>query len=193
MKARYYKTLHVYSTQKRRGNLRFQSFLRGIHVECLQGGSIIWNRYAIKPQKVLKLCTIQKHCQKKTYETTIFFVHSQILELRKCWLGQRHQIKFTFSLSRSSRLELFLKVLENSQYNTINKETLAQVFSCEFCDIFKNTFLYRKPPVASSMYRLLKHETRSIYNKDRVNIQNLSLNMQKHQQYMKSIYFRFHL
>ena len=24
--------------------------------------------------------------------------------------------------------------------NFINKETLAQVFSCEFCEIFKNTF-----------------------------------------------------
>ena len=26
------------------------------------------------------------------------------------------------------------------------KETLAQVFSCEFCRICKNTFLYRTPP-----------------------------------------------
>ena len=30
------------------------------------------------------------------------------------------------------------------------KETQAQVFSCEFCEIFKNTFFYRKPPVAAS-------------------------------------------
>ena len=28
------------------------------------------------------------------------------------------------------------------------KETLTPVFSCECCDIFKNTFLYRTPPVA---------------------------------------------
>ena len=26
-------------------------------------------------------------------------------------------------------------------WNFIKKETLAQVFSCEFCKIFKNTFL----------------------------------------------------
>ena len=25
-----------------------------------------------------------------------------------------------------------------------------QVFSCEFCEIFKNTFCYRTPPVAAS-------------------------------------------
>ena len=41
---------------------------------------------------------------------------------------------------------MFLKISQNSQentlalaYNFIKKETLAQVFSCEFCKIFKNT------------------------------------------------------
>ena len=29
--------------------------------------------------------------------------------------------------------------------NFIKKETLVQVFSCEFCEIFKNTFFYRTP------------------------------------------------
>ena len=35
--------------------------------------------------------------------------------------------------------------------NLIKKETLAQVFSFEFCKIFKNTFFYRTPPVAASV------------------------------------------
>ena len=30
------------------------------------------------------------------------------------------------------------------------KEALVQVFSCEFCEISKNTFSYRTPPVESS-------------------------------------------
>ena len=34
--------------------------------------------------------------------------------------------------------------------NFIKKESLAQVFSCEFCKIFKNIFLYRTPLVAAS-------------------------------------------
>ena len=29
--------------------------------------------------------------------------------------------------------------------------TLKQEFSCEFCEIFKNTFFYRTPPVAASV------------------------------------------
>ena len=34
--------------------------------------------------------------------------------------------------------------------NFIKKETLAQVFSCEFCEISKNAFSYRTTPVAAS-------------------------------------------
>ena len=57
---------------------------------------------------------------------------------------------------------MFLKISQNSQQNAcarvsflinlifIKKDTLAEVFSCEFCEIFKNTFFYRKPPVAAS-------------------------------------------
>ena len=58
---------------------------------------------------------------------------------------------------RCSVKKVFLEISENSQENTcagvfskqswrpqtsnfIKKETLAQVFSCEFCKIFKNTF-----------------------------------------------------
>ena len=35
-------------------------------------------------------------------------------------------------------------------YNLIKKETLAQLFSCEFCEISKNTFFYRTRLVAAS-------------------------------------------
>ena len=40
--------------------------------------------------------------------------------------------------------------------NFIKKETLAQVFSCEFCKISKNTFSYRTPPVAASRNQIFK-------------------------------------
>ena len=36
-----------------------------------------------------------------------------------------------------------------------NKETLAQMFSCEFCEISKNTFSHRTPPVAASECNLV--------------------------------------
>ena len=43
--------------------------------------------------------------------------------------------------------------------NFIKIETLVQVFSCEFCEICKNTFSYRLPPVAASAaYNFIKKE-----------------------------------
>ena len=66
--------------------------------------------------------------------------------------------------------KVFLEISQNSQENTcagvsfliklqaeacnfIKKETLAQVFSYEFCEISKNTFFRRTPLVAASVFR----------------------------------------
>ena len=38
---------------------------------------------------------------------------------------------------------LFLISCRPKACNFIKKEALAQVFSCEFCEIFKNTFFYK--------------------------------------------------
>ena len=73
------------------------------------------------------------------------------------------------SPKRCSVKKVFLEILQNSKENTgtrvslliklqapasacnsIKKEALAQVFSCEFCEIFKNTFSYRALLVAAS-------------------------------------------
>ena len=68
---------------------------------------------------------------------------------------------------RCSVKKEFLEISQNSQENTcvrisfliklkakacnfIKKETLTQVFPCEFCEISKNPFLYRTSLVATS-------------------------------------------
>ena len=60
---------------------------------------------------------------------------------------------------------VFLNISQNSRKNTcdrvsflvmpqacnfIKKETLTQVFSCEFSKVFKNNIFYKTPPVAAS-------------------------------------------
>ena len=45
----------------------------------------------------------------------------------------------------------FLIKLQAKTCKFIKKETLIQVFSCEFCKNSKNTFSYRTPPVAASV------------------------------------------
>ena len=62
--------------------------------------------------------------------------------------------------------EVFLEILQKSQENTcarvsfliklqacnfVKKETLATAFPCEFCEISRNTFSYKTPPVAASV------------------------------------------
>ena len=51
-------------------------------------------------------------------------------------------------LFRSSRPEVLFR--KGVFRNFAIKETLAQMFSCEFCEISKNTCFYRTPPVAAS-------------------------------------------
>ena len=74
--------------------------------------------------------------------------------------GMKWEI-FFMDKYRSSHPEVFCKkgVLRNFAKFTgkhlcqglfFNKETLAQVFSCEFCEISTNNFSYRIPPVAAS-------------------------------------------
>ena len=73
----------------------------------------------------------------------------------------RHILKLFFYSEAATGGILWKKVLleisQNSQENTcarvfIKKETLAQVLSCEFCEICKNTSSYRTSPVAVSAY-----------------------------------------
>ena len=64
-------------------------------------------------------------------------------------------------LDKKGLKKVFLEISQNSQeniclrlsflINIIKKETLIQVFSCEFWEISKNTFLYRIFPLAASV------------------------------------------
>ena len=71
------------------------------------------------------------------------------------------QSTIILTFCRSSRPEVFGKKGVHRNFakftgkrpqpcNFIKKETLAQVFFCEFCEISENTFFYRTPLVAAS-------------------------------------------
>ena len=82
------------------------------------------------------------------------------------------EVVLTLAVSHRCSVEkVFLKISQNSQentctrvpflvklqappatYNFIKKETLTQVFSCKFCEIFKNMFFKRTPLVAASKF-----------------------------------------
>ena len=56
-------------------------------------------------------------------------------------------------ISLNSQENTFARVsfLQPQAYNFIKIESLTQAFSCEFCKhLYKNTFFYRTPPLATS-------------------------------------------
>ena len=69
-----------------------------------------------------KSCNPMKNIHKMSHLKCIYFINLRY-----------------FSFDRSSRPEVFCKKI--SACNFSKKEILAQVFCCEFCEIFKNTFL----------------------------------------------------
>ena len=82
----------------------------------------------------------------------------------------RVQSKYFLKMYRSNRPEVFCKkgvvrnftkftgkhLCQSLFFNFIKKETLAQVFSCQFCEISKDTFVYRTHPVAASNDPILR-------------------------------------
>ena len=60
------------------------------------------------------------------------------------------EISQTSQESTCARVSFLIK-LQAEACNFIKKETLAQVFSCEFSEISKNAFPSTTPPVAASM------------------------------------------
>ena len=74
------------------------------------------------------------------------------------WMYPMYSFRFTLMfpklseavIRRCSVINMSLKISQNSACKFIKKDTLAHVFFCQFCSIFKNTFSYRVPLVADS-------------------------------------------
>ena len=60
-----------------------------------------------------------------------------------------HKLKLRLHDNACARVSFLIK-LQALSLQLVKLETLAQLFSCEFCEISKNTFSYRTPPVAAS-------------------------------------------
>ena len=75
------------------------------------------------------------------------------------------EILYRSSHRKCSIKKVFLKISHNSQENNlarvcnfIKKEALGQVFSCEFCRIFKNTFFKEHLRATASVYNTFAFE-----------------------------------
>ena len=85
-------------------------------------------------------------------EKTIFYRQPITNQVDKSNTMQINLKKFAV-VQRCFVKKVFLEISPNA-CNFIKKETLAQVFSCEFCEISKNTFFRRTPLVAASVEKV---------------------------------------
>ena len=80
--------------------------------------------------------------------------------------AQRYSVKF-LKLSKFNGKHLcqsiFLIKWQPETCNFIKKEILAQGFSCKCCEIFKNNFCYRSPPVAASVIFKVGEVTQEVW------------------------------
>ena len=130
--------------------------------------------------KIQSLAQTVKKCPNTEFFLDRIFSYSDWIRVMQWLEGYNNSTHFVYwrnklilvtlerTSTRSSRSEVFLKISQNLQENTcasvsflnkvaglrpmifMKKEALAQVFSCEFWEIFKNTYLYRTPLVAAS-------------------------------------------
>ena len=72
-------------------------------------------------------------------------------------VDQRHSAKkVLIKISQNSQdktcTRVYFLIKKPQASNLVKKDTLAQVFSCEFREISKNTFFQRTLPVAASVH-----------------------------------------
>ena len=78
---------------------------------------------------------------KQIQATKTLLTLTKVKEFKRCMDILHPQTQgYTFRYERYLNYSL---QLQTSACNFIKKETLAQVFSCEFCEISKNTFSYK--------------------------------------------------
>ena len=86
----------------------------------------------------------------KSNRRYIFFMNSTEAVAQRCSLKKLLlEISQISSENTCVRVSFLIK-LQPSTCNFIKKETLAQVFPIEICEIFKNAYFYRTPLMAAS-------------------------------------------
>ena len=98
----------------------------------------------------LSLCISVYLSEAVTQRSSVKNVFSEISQSSQ----ENTSAKVSFLIKLQAEAWNFVKKETLAQaWNFVKKETLAQVFSCEFCEISKNAFSYRTPPVIASDVR----------------------------------------
>ena len=135
------------------GYIRMLNF-QGIHLPHRQSSLGEGRIFQYKVSFPLNFISLKKILQWVKSRTRMLFMFSvwyfKLWKRNKLILHFLEKIKPEAVAQKCSIRKVFSSGLPQA-CNFIRKETLAQVFSCEFCEIPKNTFSYRTPLVAASV------------------------------------------
>ena len=119
--------------------------------KIIEYGIILLHKYKVEQTEVISGLLFTFFLKNTSFMVTICRIYRSSPPEVFCKKGiLRNYSKFTLKHLCQS---LFFNKVAGLACNFIKKETLAQVFSCEFCEISKNIFSYRTPLVAASEFR----------------------------------------
>ena len=103
----------------------------------------------------LHICTHITHC----YLSVLLYLHHllphhhgyySVAVVRRCSMKKGVLRNFAKSTGKHLCQSLFFNKVVGLRPKSLLKVTLAQLFSCGFCEISKNTFYYRTPLMSAS-------------------------------------------
>ena len=107
---------------------------------------------------VLRWSLPEVFCKKGVLRNFVKFIGTLVPEslfkIKLQALGHRPQTQ-VLGLRPQPRPKASVWHTKASACNFVKKETLAQVFSCELCEISKDTFCYRTLPVSASGFSII--------------------------------------
>ena len=109
------------------------------NLKCMKSVSFLWKTIS-NNQVISKNYFYSSSVSQKRITPKLFSKNARSTEKAKAATVGVLQEKLFFKISRNSQKTPVSESLFLIKLQTLEQVTLAQVFSCEFCEIFKNTF-----------------------------------------------------
>ena len=122
-------------------HLRWSHFLIKLHF----WGSVFVLFFVLALFSHLILCSLSAICHKSNWNKSLI-----IITIMRLYQKRLRDICFPVKFAKFLRTAILKNICEQLLLNFISKETPAQMFSCEFCELYKNTYFEEHPRTAGS-------------------------------------------
>ena len=139
------------------------------NLKCMKSVSFLWKTIS-NNQVISKNYFYSSSVSQKRITPKLFSKNARSTEKAKAATVGALQEKLFFKISRNSQKTHVSESLFLIKLQTLEQVTLAHVFSCEFCEIFKNTFFTEHFRTTASEIAFFKIKVAEFYYKYGLNI-----------------------